>query len=119
MLDQITAWQWIPTVIRVDTGPDFLPGCFASWSADRGIVLRYIQLGQPNQNAFVERFNRTFCQEVLGAYVFESRDQLRMNGTEWVREYNEERPHDTLGGMVLARFRVRMTTESSSLIMSP
>lgn len=82
MLDQVTARQWIPTVIRVDKGPDFLPGGFASWCANRGIVLRHIQLGQPNQIAFVERFYRTFRQEVLGAYVFESLDQMRKNSVE-------------------------------------
>jgi putative transposase len=66
----------------------------------------------------VERFNRTFRQEVLGAYVFESRDQVHKNSAEWMREYDNERPHDTLDGMTLASFRARMTAESSSLIMS-
>ena len=67
----------------------------------------------------MERFNRTLRQEVLGAYVFESRDQVRKNSAEWMREYDNERPHDTLDGMTLASFRARMTAESSSLIMSP
>jgi len=67
----------------------------------------------------VGRFNRTFRQEVLGAYVFESRDQVRKNSAKWMREYDNERPHDTLDGMTLAGFRARMTAESSSLIMSP
>lgn len=53
----------------------------------------------------MERFNRTFCQEVLGAYVFESRDQVRKNSAEWMREYVNERSHDTLDGMTLASFR--------------
>lgn len=53
----------------------------------------------------MERFNRTFRQEVLGAYVFESLDQVRKNSAEWMREYDNERPHDTLDGMTLASFR--------------
>ena len=92
MLDQVTARQWIPTVIRVDKRSDFLPGCFASWCADRGSVLRYIQLGQPNQNAVVERFNWMFRQEVLGTYVFESLDQVRKSSVEWMREYRRAAP---------------------------
>jgi putative transposase len=67
----------------------------------------------------VERFNRTFRHEVLDAYVFESLDQVREISAEWMREYNEERPHDTLDGMPPTSFRVRMTVGSSPLILSP
>ena len=119
VLEQVTAWRGHPQTIRLDNGPEFLADRFASWCADRGIALRYIQPGQPNQNAFVERFNRTFRHEVLDAYVFESLDQVREISAEWMREYNEERPHDTLDGMPPTSFRVRMTAGSSPLILSP
>lgn len=119
VLEQVTAWRGQPQAIRLDNGPEFLADRFASWCADRGIALRYIQPGQPNQNAFVERFNRTFRHEVLDAYVFESLDQVREISAEWMREYNEERPHDTLDGMPPTSFRVRMTVGSSPLILSP
>ena len=74
VLEQVTAWRDQPQAIRLDNGPEFLANRFTSWCADRGIALRYIQPGQPNQNAFVERFNRMFRHEVLDAYVFESLD---------------------------------------------
>mgnify|MGYP003394247637 CR=1 FL=1 len=119
VLEQVTAWRAQPQAIRLDNGPEFLADRFASWCADRGIALRYIQPGQPNQNAFVERFNRTFRHEVLDAYVFESLDQVREISAEWMREYNEERPHDTLDGMPPTSFRVRITAGSSPLILSP
>jgi putative transposase len=119
VLEQVTAWRGQPPAIRLDNGPEFLADRFASWCADRGIALRYIQPGQPNQNAFVERFNRTFRHEVLDAYVFESLDQVREISAEWMREYNEERPHDTLDGMPPTSFRVRITAGSSPLILSP
>jgi putative transposase len=60
VFDQVTAWRGPPQAIRRDNGPEFLADRFASWCADRGIALRYIQSSQPNQHAFVERFNRTF-----------------------------------------------------------
>ena len=119
VLEQVTAWRGQPQAIRLDNGPEFLANRFASWCADRGITLRYIQPGQPNQNAFVERFNRTFRHEVLDAYVFESLDQVREISAEWMQEYNEERPHDTLDGLPPTSFRVRMTAGISPLILSP
>ena len=62
---------------------------------------------------------RTFRHEVLDVYVFESLDQVREISAEWMREYSEERPHDTLGGMPPTSFLIRMITRSSPLIMSP
>jgi len=59
--------------------------------------LRYIQPGKPDQNAFIERFNRTYRTEVLNAYVLESLDQVREISAEWWQSYNEERPHNAGG----------------------
>ena len=55
------------------------------WCADRGIELRDIQPGKPDQNAFIERFNRTYRTEVLNADVFESFEQVREISTEWLQ----------------------------------
>src|SRR5688500_15495257 len=62
---------------RLYYGPELTADRFMTWCADRGIELRYIQPGKPDQNAFIERFNRTYRTEVLNAYVFESLDQVR------------------------------------------
>ena len=113
-LEQVTAWRGQPQTIRLDNGSECLADQFAAWCAEHGIALRYIQPGKPNQNAFVERFNRTFRHEVLDAYVFESLDQVREISAEWMREYNEERPHDTLDGMPPSAFRAYQTVGSSS-----
>ena len=67
----------------------------------------------------MERFNRTFRHEVLDAYVFESLDQVREISAVWMREYNEERPHDTLDGIPPTSFRVRMIAGSAPLELSP
>jgi putative transposase len=72
VLEQVTAWRGQPQAIRLDNGPEFLADRFAAWCQERQITLRYIQPGQPNQHAFIERFNRTFRHEVLDASVFES-----------------------------------------------
>lgn len=106
-------------LFRIYYGPEFLADHRATWCADRGIVLRYIQPGKPNQNAFVERFNRTFRHEVLDAYVFESLDQVREISAEWLQSYNEERPHDALAGLPPATYRAQLEARSSPLAVSP
>ena len=92
---------------------------FMTWCAERGIELRYIEPGNPDQNAFIERYNRTYRTEVLNAYVFESLDQVRAISAEWLQCYNEERPHDALAGLLPATYRAQLEARSSPLILSP
>ena len=119
VLEQVVAWRGQPQTIRLDNGPEFLADRFANWCGDRGIALRYIQPGKPNQNAFIERFNRTFRHELLDAYVFESLDQVRELSAQWMQEYNEERPHDALARVPPATYRAQQMAGSSPLKLSP
>jgi putative transposase len=111
VLEQVIAWRGQPQVIRLDNGPEFVADRFTSWWATRGIELRYIQPGKPDQNAFIERYNRTYRTEVLNAYVFESLDQVREISAAWLQSYNEERPHDALAGLPPARYRLNWKLE--------
>ena len=72
VLEQVVAWRGQPQAIRLDNGPELIAERFTAWCADRGFELRYIQPGNPDQNAYIKRFNRTYRTEVLNAYVFES-----------------------------------------------
>jgi putative transposase len=119
VLEQVVAWRGRPQALRLDNGPEFLAECFAEWCAERDIALRYIQPGKPNQNAFVERFNRTFRYEVLDAYVFDSLEQVREISAQWILEYNEERPHDTLDGIPPALYRAYLEARTSPFEVSP
>ena len=113
-LDRLVQWRGKPDAIRLDNGPEYLSEVFAGWCRDRGIRLNYIQPGKPNQNAFIERFNRTYRYEVLDAYVFESLHQVREITRRWIAEYNEERPHDSLGRIPPAMFRRQIETARNS-----
>ena len=64
-----------------------------------GIRLMFIQPGKPNQNAFIERFNRSFRTEVLDACLFDSVDQVQAQADAWLTDYNEQRPHESLGNV--------------------
>ena len=69
------------------------------------VQLRYIQPDKLNENAFIERFNKTYRVEVLNAYLFRSLDQVREITDEWLRIYNEERPHQSLVRIPPSHFR--------------
>ena len=80
---------------------------FVEWAESKGIALLYIQPGKPNQNAFVERFNRSFRDEVLDANLFNTISQAQEAADAWVADYNGFRPHDSLGDMTPMEFRSR------------
>ncbi len=107
-LEQIAAWRGYPKALRLDNGPEMISANLEQWCAEHEVELRFIQPGKPNQNAFVERFNRTFRHEVLDAYVFTDLRQVREITEDWVRIYNEERPHRSLGRVTPAMFRERI-----------
>ena len=117
-LEDLVAWRGVPEAIRCDNGPEFTAQAFTDWCASRGIEVRYIQKGKPNQNAYVERFNRTYRGEVLNAYLFESLDDVRRITGRWVREYNEQRPHDALGKVPPSVFRRATEAKNSTLELS-
>jgi len=120
VLNQVVAWRGQPKAIRLDNGPELLAESFVTWCVERAIALHYIQPGRPNQNAFIERFNRTYRYEVLDAFLFESLDDVREHTARWMLEYNEERPHDTLAGIPPTLFRARVTQAGNSpLPVSP
>src|SRR5258705_3051010 len=81
----------------VDNGPELTAETFVDWCAAQRIAIGYIQPGKPDQNAFIERFNRSFREEVLDAYLFDSLEQVREITEAWLEIYNTERPHDRLG----------------------
>ena len=80
------------------TGPEFTAQPFVDWCAEHGVATHYIQPGKPDQNAYIERFNRRYRTEVLNAHLFESIAELRALTDAWLRVYNGERPPTASGG---------------------
>jgi putative transposase len=97
VMDQLIELHGKPRALRLDNGSELTSIAFTEWCERHGIEPRFIQPGKPDQNAFIERFNKTYREEVLNAYVFESVEQVREITEIWLHEYNEERPHDSIG----------------------
>ena len=97
-LNQVIDWRGRPGTIRCDNGPEYLSGVLQRWAAGRGIRIEYIQPGQPQQNAYVERFNRTVRYEWLAQYLFDSIDEVQDFATQWLWYHNHERPNMALCG---------------------
>lgn len=100
----------------MDNGPEFGSVQLAGWTEQHGVDLEFIQPGKPTQNSYVERFNRTFREEVLNFYVFSRLSELRTIVDAWTQEYNKQRPHESLGNLTPEEFALKHA-EGSSLAL--
>jgi putative transposase len=97
-LNRIIEWRGAPKVIRVDNGPEYISGLLMRWAEKRGISIAYIQPGKPQQNAYIERYNRTVRHEWLDQNIFETIEEAQDQVTEWLWTYNNDRPNMAIGG---------------------
>jgi putative transposase len=97
VLERIIENRDKPKIIRSDNGPEFISHQLQQWCETKNIELQYIQPGKPTQNAFIERKNGSMRRELLNAYLFNNLSEVRELSQEWRIDYNEERPHKSLG----------------------
>ena len=116
VLDRIAAWRGYPARLRLDNGPEFVAAALADWAEEQGVELGFIQPGKPMQNGFVERFNGSYRQGVLDMYVFRNLTEVREHTERWLQDYNHEIPHDALGDLTPAEYRVIHHPETSSYL---
>lgn len=83
-LAQVMAWRGRPEVIRCDNGPEYISATLSNWASIRGIHIEHIQPGKPQQNAYVERFNRTVRYGWLSQYHWSDLDEVREYATQWM-----------------------------------
>ncbi len=78
------------------------------WAANNGVTLKFIQPGKPAQNGYIERFNRTYREEILNMNLFYDINHVQSISNEWLIKYNGERPHESLGDLTLWKFSEKL-----------
>lgn len=112
LLEWIVKERGKPKAIRTDNGPEFTSSVFTNWCHRHRIEIRYIQPGKPTQNAFIERFNRSYRTEVLDARIFNNLVEVREITTEWVEHYNNKRPHESLQNLSPMQYLLKKENSS-------
>ncbi len=112
ILERIGSHRGLPRVIRTDNGKEFCGKAMLTWAYERGIALRLIEPGKPNQNAYIESFNGRLRDECLNEHWFTSLAHAQVVIESWRREYNEERPKKALGGLTPAAYARQLATKT-------
>ncbi len=98
-LDRIIEWRGKPAAIRVDNGPELISKELGNWAEKHGIKLLFIQPGNPQQNAYIERYDRTVRYDWLVQNLFDTIEDVQEQATQWLWFYNNERPNSAIGGI--------------------
>lgn len=106
VLEQIAQWRGYPQFIRVDNGPELISQKLLDWGSEHGVKINHIMPGKPAQNGYIERFNRTYREDILDQYLFKNLEEVRDLTYQWRQMYNGERPHSSLQGQTPWEFMV-------------
>ena len=107
-LNRVIKHRGAPRTIQVDNGTEFTSNHFDAWAYLHGIDVDFIRPGKPIDNAHIESFNGRLRDECLNSKWFETLDDARKALQDWRRDYNEVRPHSSLGDMPPSAFAARI-----------
>ncbi|PSU11134.1 IS3 family transposase [Photobacterium ganghwense] len=106
ILEAIAAFRGYPEAVRTDQGPEFTGKALDQWAYDHGVILKLIQAGKPTQNAYIESFNGKFRDECLNEHLFRDLSHARKLISDWRIDYDESRPHSSIGYLTPSEFAV-------------
>lgn len=98
----------------MDNGPELISVALAHWAEEHGVMNEFIKPGKPTQNAFIERFNRTYRTEILDFYLFRTLNEAREITERWLAEYNSKQPHESLKNLTPEEYRLKAVNPESS-----
>ena len=119
VLERLRATRSLPTTITVDNGPELAGKAMDQWAYSAGVTLDFITPGKPVENAYIESFNGKFRDECLNQHWFVSLADARFHIERYRIDYNEVRPHSSLGNQTPAQFAEAFTTTTDSLTPTP
>lgn len=114
ILGEVMEIKGKPNKIRTDNGPEFTSAYYKQWMKRINVEPVYIQPGKPAQNGYIERFNRTYREDVLDRYLFDEIGQAQILSEEWQEDYNYGHPHQSLGGMTPIGYKISRRKEMDS-----
>jgi putative transposase len=104
VLERLREFRGLPPILVMDNGPEFTGQALDVWAYQQGVKLHFIEPGKPVQNAFIESFNGRMRDECLNEHWFVSLREARETIESWRRDYNEVRPHSSLGNRTPQEF---------------
>jgi len=104
VLERLRERRGLPEVVVTDNGPGFAGRALDLWAYQQSVKLRFIEPGKPVQNAFIESFNGKMRDECLNEHWFGTLVEARQTIEAWRRDYNEVRPHSSLGNRTPLEF---------------
>jgi putative transposase len=114
VLERLRAVRGLPERLVSDNGPEFTGQAVDNWAYQHRVQWQFIEPGKPVQNAYVESFNGKFRDECLNEHWFERLEQARVIVEDWRRDYNEERPHSSLGQRTPREFALAAAAPSGA-----
>ncbi len=110
-LDEIASVRGYPSRLRIDNGPENTAGAMLTWSINHNVDLHFIDPGKPVQNAWIESFNGRVRDEFFNVQMFRTLPQIREAAEVWLLDYNEVRPHSSLGYLTPQEFAESLKIE--------
>lgn len=115
IMEHLKHSRGLPCTIKVDNGPEFISKELDKWAYENGIELDFSRPGKPTDNAMIESFNRSFRDECLNVHWFLSLEDARQKIEKWRIDYNEFRPHSSIGYKTPQEYAMMALAEKSSI----
>ncbi len=115
VLDRLKASRGLPRAILTDNGSEFSGSEMDRWAYENSVLLQFIKPGKPTENAYIESFNGRLRDECLNTHIFYTLEEAREQIENWRIDYNDWRPHSSLGNLSPAEYLKTVETEDADL----